>query len=216
MKVSLIVLALAAQAAAASPEFGGALWRSVFHDQPIAAATIERLSDTQRQRVRQYLERRRTLRVELGPVPTGGELGSIHEKKTRLARSAAALIDTPGIDQRAATYFREARISYEWEGLPDPPLAEAAYAEDALRKIPDTPLKPFLYVFLAHRYRSAFEGRDATDAERVTSARKYQTFLQRARAAEDPIFGWIADDLDARKFLYADIGKHPRDVLPVG
>ncbi len=47
-----------------------------------------------------------------------------------------------------------------------------------------------------------------------TSARKYRTFIERARSAEDPVYRAIADDMDRLPYLYIKSTNHPRDYAP--
>ena len=95
------------------------------------------------------------------------------------------------------------------------PLAEVRNAETFLRAVPDTALTPFAYLWIQHRQRAAFELETAGEA-RVRAARKYQTFLNRARAASVPLVASIAEAIDAQPFVYKDVAAHPRDVLPAG
>ena len=137
-------------------------------------------------------------------------------KKRVVERAIVALVEAPGIEEAAAAYARDARILYEWERRPESPLSEASAAEDFLKKAPSTPLAPYLYVFIAERQRAAFELMDVAThkADMNAAAKKYRTFMQRARAVDDPIFTVLADDMDRQPFLYAKSGFHPRDFDP--
>jgi hypothetical protein len=95
------------------------------------------------------------------------------------------------------------------------PLAEVRTAEAFLRARPDTPLTPYAYLWIQHRQRAAFE-LDTDAAARVRAARKYQTFLNRARASSLTMVVSIAEAIDAQPFVYRDVAAHPRDVLPAG
>jgi hypothetical protein len=95
------------------------------------------------------------------------------------------------------------------------PLAEVRSAETFLREQPETALRPFVYLFVLHRQRAAFELETDGDG-RVRAARKYQTFLSRARATSLPIVVSVAEAIDAQPFVYRDVAIHPRDVLPAG
>ena len=100
-------------------------------------------------------------------------------------------------------------------GDPQVPLAEVRNAEAFLRARPDTPLTPYAYLWIQHRQRAAFELETVSDA-RVRAARKYQTFLNRARASSVPLVVSLAEAIDAERFVYRDVAAHPRDVLPAG
>jgi hypothetical protein len=95
------------------------------------------------------------------------------------------------------------------------PLAEVRSAEAFLRAQPDTPLAPFAYLWIQHRQRAAFELESVPEA-RVRAARKYQTFLNRARASSVALVVSLAEAIDAQRSVYRDVAAHPRDVLPGG
>jgi hypothetical protein len=100
-------------------------------------------------------------------------------------------------------------------GDPQVPLAEVRNAEAFLRARPDTPLTPYAYLWIQHRQRAAFELETDTEA-RVRAARKYQTFLKRARASSVAMVVSLAEAIDAQPFVCRDVAAHPRDVLPAG
>ncbi len=95
-------------------------------------------------------------------------------------------------------------------------LEEADRAEGHLRIRRDSPLAGYLYAFLMTRHRMAFELQAARgDVEgQKASAKKYRAFLQRARAATDPLVVWLADDIDRQPFLVAATAAHPREFNP--
>jgi hypothetical protein len=92
--------------------------------------------------------------------------------------------------------------------------AQVAGIERFLREHPQTPLRTHAYLLIAGRQRAMFELESSQEA-RVRAARKYQTFLQRTRAAGEP-FTSLADALDRAAFVHRDAGLHPRNVLPAG
>jgi len=129
-----------------------------------------------------------------------------------LERALVCLVEAPRIAELAADYTRRARIFYEWEGLSSSPLAEGEFAEAYIVDHQDSPLVPYLNLFVAERMRSAFEllAGERDQAGMVAAAKRYRTFIDRARKA-DPMIGLVADDLDGLAFVYANVGKHPRD-----
>ena len=129
-----------------------------------------------------------------------------------LERALACLIETPGIATLATDYAAHARILYEWEGMSESPLQEAAYAEAYISENAESPLLPYLYLFVAERARYAFEMLEGEkNPERMTTqAARYGTFIARARSA-DPMVALVANDFDGLSFVYLNIGKHPRD-----
>jgi hypothetical protein len=94
------------------------------------------------------------------------------------------------------------------------PDAEAAEAESLLRDPANAPAAPFLYAYLAARYRLQLERapEDRPTLERL--AKKYRTMIERVRNSEDALFRLLADDLDNRQALTAGATRHPRQYLP--
>lgn len=203
-----------------TPDLGGKLYKSVFVQGPgeLKPADLANLPPEVRGRLERYLQRRAAFTSKL---PGGAETMNamaIEAKKRRVESGIVSLIDAPGIEQAALDYVQNAKIFYEWEGMPSGPLDEAAYAENVLKENPSTPLAPYLYLFIAHRERAAFETMNPVkDKDQMTAvARKYRTFMQRARAVADPIFRLLADDLDRQPQIYVKSENHPRNFGPEG
>lgn len=133
------------------------------------------------------------------------------EKQIQVERGIVSLIDTKGIENIAARYASSASISYEWEGMSDGPLGEANDAEHYLVANPQSPLKPYLILFLLHRYRIAFEclGFEKKPEKEAMASNKYHAYLKMAKSEEDPLIGLIASDIDRQKYLYIKTEKHP-------
>ena len=128
-----------------------------------------------------------------------------------IEQAIVALIEAPGIERMAADYVAAAPIHYEWKGMHDGPLEESAHAEALLAKDPSTPLAPWFSVFIAHRQRAAFEAYEVEKNQdgMKAAARKYRQFVERARAASDPIFPALIADLDRQPFVYIKTTTHP-------
>ena len=124
-----------------------------------------------------------------------------------------SLIEAPGIERSAADYVTAAPIHYEWKGMHDGPLEEANQAEALLQKDPGSPLAPWFAVFIAQRQRVAFETHavQKNEAGMKAAAKKYRTYVERARAAADPIFAVLMADLERQPYLYLKTTLHPRD-----
>jgi len=137
------------------------------------------------------------------------------------------------LQREAAAYARKATLAYEWEGYPDGPLAEAKSTEEYLRLHPATVLRPYLELFLLHRYRAAFEAAvyeiplAGTETPRASPARaaeiaagyaadqrlaaaKYREVWPRLAGATDPVVRAIADEIDGVAFVYLNVSAHPR------
>jgi hypothetical protein len=93
-------------------------------------------------------------------------------------------------------------------------VEEAARAEAMLRDRAHAVAAPYLYAYLAARYRLQFEkaGDDRPTLERL--AKKYRTMVERVRNSDDALFRVLADDLDNRPALSAGATRHPREYLP--
>ena len=119
----------------------------------------------------------------------------------------AAAIEGEGADAAAAAVAAAL-------GGANSPDDEATRAEAVLRDGAHVVAAPFLYAYLAARYRLQFEtvGDDRPTLERL--AKKYRTMIERVRNSEDALFRLLADDLDNRPSLTAGVTRHPREYLP--
>ena len=209
--------ALAQPPAGAAP-FGGRLYRSVFSSGPalIAADDLARAPAALRPRLQVYLDRRSAFRSLYKGAPESIQEVRTDAKKRAIERAIVSLVDAPDIAARAAHFVTAAPIASSWGRGPEGPLAEAAYAEDVLKRDPSSPLAPWLYLFIADRQRAAFElSASRTDAEGMkAAARKYRALAARARNAPDPIVAAIMDDMEALPHLYVESAAHPRDYNP--
>ena len=144
------------------------------------------LPTSDRLRVLAYIERKPTLAVD---------------------RQIVAAIETDGLEPVAAHVARRLASS---KG----PEAEAAEAEALLRDRANAAVAPFLYAYLAARYRMQLEQApdDRPALERL--AKKYRTMVDRVKNSEDALFRVLADDLDNRAALTSGATRHPRQHLP--
>jgi hypothetical protein len=144
------------------------------------------------------------------PLPPGPEAW-LQEKRAGLERECVALISAAGIEEAAASYARDAVILVEWEGFGSSPLAEAAYAEETLRGHPETPLRPYLTLFLAHRFRCAWEllGDGDHIRERDDAAVRYGVYLEAALHDADPLVRFVAAEIERRATLYDGAPRSP-------
>ena len=164
-----------------------------------------------RGRLMTYIERARNFHSKLKPLHSTPESKMKFAKLVQVEKGIVLLIDAKGIEVAAATYAKNAKIYMEWEGMCDGPIEEARYAEDYLIQNPSTPIKPYLMLFLIHRYRIAFECLDHENdnVRQDEVAAKYRKYQHMARAEKDPLIGLIADDIDKQNYLYIETKKHP-------
>jgi hypothetical protein len=216
----LTVITIAAQASFSHPDIDleGKLYKAVFTSGPgaLTSGDLAEVPEPLRPRLSTYLTRRSAFKSAYKGKAESFETAAIDGKKRVIERAIVSLVGSPGVEARAAEFVAAAPIAYEWEGMTAGPLKEAAYAEDVLKKDSSSALAPFLYVFIAQRQRAAFEaGGRQGDAEAMkAAAKKYRASMQRARAAQDPIFKLLADDLDRQPFVYLKSEQHPRDYNP--
>jgi hypothetical protein len=220
-----VVLALAATTllrsqapTVAAADLQGKLYRSVFSSGSgvLAPADVKALPDPVRGRLEKYLARRGAFKSNYKSEADSFERVRVDAKRRLVEQAIVSLIDAPGIERTAADYVSTAPIRYEWEGMPDGPLEEANHAEALLTKDPASPLAPWFHAFIAQRQRIAFETCEVqkNDEGMRAAAKKYRTFVERARAASDPIFGLLMADMERQPYLYLKTATHPRDYKP--
>jgi len=204
--IAAIALAVAQAPARPAIDFKGRLYRAVFVNGPdtLSSGDIALVSEPLRDRLSRFLKRRSSFTSLYESTPKDLVAAEADAKRRAVERGIVSLLEAPGIEQRAVAFVGAAPIKYEWEGDPAGPLDESAYAEHVLDLEPSTPLAPYLYLFIAQRQRAAAEAaeRAGNTAVAQTAAAKAKTFLQKARAVPDPIFGLIADDFEKVPFVY--------------
>lgn len=204
--------------------FLGALAAASPHPRPILFGTVFEALDGSDARADEGLAgevrtRIENLRVRAGafrsrlpsdPLPPGPEAW-LREKRMGLERECVALVTAAGIEEAAASYARDAVILVEWEGFGSSPLAEAVYAEEYLRGHPATPLRPYLTLFLAHRFRCAWELLEdgAHAAERDDAATRYGVHLDAALHDSDRLVRFVAAEIEKRAALYGGAPRSP-------
>jgi hypothetical protein len=220
--IALLSVATLAQAPSSTTkiDLGGKLYRAVFISGPgtLASGDLAAVPEPARGRLSTFLIRRSAFSSAYESKPEDADAVQRDAKRRVIERAMVSLIDVPNIETQAVEFVKAAPIAYEWEGRVEGPLAESAYAEDVLKKTPKAAIAPFLYVFVAQRQRAAFEAAERVGDEKSMkeTASKYRDFLGRARAASDPIFKLLADDLDQVPFVYTKSEKHPRDYNSAG
>jgi len=156
-----------------------------------------------------YLERRETLAYR---VTAAG--GGVDAERQRIALEIAATIDAQGIEEVAHAIAASLGTGSGGATPIDDPVSGAAWAEALVRDRTHAPAQPWLYAFLASRYRLQFEqaAEDRALLERL--AKKYKTMLDRVRGGGNPVYVLLADDMDNRASLLPGLTRHPRQYLP--
>jgi len=202
-------------------DFGGALYRAVFfHQSQPVSLPVPGLPPEVAARITRFNEKNQAFRSRLA-TPEGSQAGPELwqlEKRRQVERAIAVMLEAKDLQQLAADYAQKAVIYYEWEGRAENPLREAGFAEDYLRRQPHTPLKPYLYLFLAQRYRCAAEilSREYRTGPQKEARQKYLDYLKLAGQEPDPLIGLIAADLNAQPYLYFQAQPLPTAPRPEG
>jgi hypothetical protein len=199
----------------AAIDLQGKLYRSVFSSGSgvLAPADVKALPEPLRGRLDTYLTRRAAFKSNYKSEANSFEQVRVDAKRRLLEQAIVSLIDAPGIERSAADYVATAPIHYEWKGLQDGPLEESSHAEAILAKEPSSSMAPWFAAFIAQRQRVAFEtfALQKDDAGMKATAKKYRTFADRAKAADDPIYAALIADMERQPYLYMKGAPNPRD-----
>ena len=128
----------------------------------------------------------------------------------RLEQEIASVVERPGMEQ-VAHAIAWSQGPY---GVTTDVQEESAWAESLVRDPANALAAPYLYAFLASRYRMQFERAEEDRPALERLAKKYKTMLDRVRNAGDPLFILLADDLDNQPRLSPSATRHPRQYLP--
>jgi hypothetical protein len=193
----------------APPSVAGRLAGAVLlGEAPLTTSDIPKnLRPSDLARLQTYLERWKAFKTRQGHIAGSPETW---KRRERLEREIASVVERPGIEQ-VAHAIAWSRGPY---GVTTDVQEESAWAESLVRDPANALAAPYLYAFLASRYRMQFEraAEDRPALERL--AKKYKTMLERVRNAGDPLFRLLADDLDNLERLSPSATRHPRQYLP--
>ena len=158
-----------------------------------------------------------------------GESRVVFDARQRIELAAFPIGQGRKTGEDAAELARNVTVSYEWEGYPDGPMAEARSAEAYLRAHPDSSVKDYVQLLLMHRFRCAFEAaeRSIPEAETVMRSRReewvkemsttqreaavgYRSAWDRVKDSPDHAVVAIANDIDRARYLYVPSIDHPR------
>ena len=195
-----------------TPSFDGRLTVAVLlGGPPLTARDLPaKLPETDRLRLETYLERWKAFKP--AEPPSGySEPWARRERRERLEREIVATAGPQGIEQVAQGI---AWSEGAYAASPFDPLAEGNWAERLVRDPANAAAAPYLYAFLASRYRMQFERAEEDRPALERLAKKYKTMLDRVRNAGDPLFILLADDLDNQPRLSPSATRHPRQYLP--
>ncbi len=198
-------------APAPAPPVGGFFVGAVLlNEQPLAESDLPNgMSMADRLIAVTYMERRQALSARI--TSTGGRGDA---ERQRVAIEIAATIDVEGIEATANAIAASLGPTAAAATSAGDPHWGASWAEGLVRDTQHAAALPWLYAFLASRYRLQFEqaAEDRPLLERL--AKKYKTMLDRVRSGGNPTFVLLATDMDNRVSLLPGVTRHPRQYLP--
>jgi hypothetical protein len=129
----------------------------------------------------------------------------VFQAQAGMERSIVSL-NRQEVGNEAAAFVLLDPICYEWEGRSECPLQEAHFVEKYLLTFSETRLKPYLVIFLMHRYKSASECIDILSSEEARShiELKYQEYFTMAKSCNDPFITYLANAIDQAPYAYTD------------
>jgi hypothetical protein len=141
-------------------------------------------------------------RLRSWKAPAGPEQAGKARRRNLESQMAALLGETAR--QEAKAFASALPLSVEWEGMSEGPLDEAEFARQWLERYPDTPLRPFLHLFMAHRLRAGYEASVRERAKGLTPilAVRYREHLAAARGSANPLIACIVGDLETQPHVY--------------
>jgi hypothetical protein len=131
---------------------------------------------------------------------------SVSMKYRALETVLAGLFDDPAARTAATDFVPRARLSYEWEGSADGPLAEASAADQFLAAQPEAPITPYLNLFAGHRTlcAAASNDLDPTTERPVALLQKAIAHLKQAAAAGHPLITVVSEHLRRTRQCFGD------------
>jgi hypothetical protein len=200
------------------------------------------LPDKVKTRIKEY--RQRLKEYKENDVPAFSNLDFYQKVVLRDRREMEkiiySLINMPEIEKYAKDFSNAVQISYEWEGASGPPLGEADSAKEYLTKNPNTPVRPYIDLFLIYRYGIGYslllnERKQDHEMEKTVDPRmnhtavlnnikvtekelkevpeKYRKYLNEALNSSDPLVQAIADDED--RCIFNEYKNHPLKSKPL-
>jgi hypothetical protein len=128
---------------------------------------------------------------------------AVRARRRNLQEQIVVLIGRPA-EAEAGTFAAAVPLYLEWEGLSEGPLDEAEFARQWLHRYPETFLRPFLHLFIAHRLRAGYEAARRESAKGLWPilAERYKKEIAIARSSTNKRVACIAIDLEAQSHVY--------------
>lgn len=136
--------------------------------------------------------------------PSGPEDALKYRRKNLEEQVVVVLGDEAGAE--AKVFSRAVPLCVEWEGMSENPVDEANFVDNWLQKRSGTPIKPFLYLFKAHRLRAGYECAKAGHEKGLWPilAVRYKKALEKALSFNNPLISCIAKDMEAQPYVYLE------------
>ena len=193
-------------------DFHSELYKSIFYGWEQPKIDTSGLSSILKRKICKFMERYSNFQSRIPkPQDLSFPHDAIYNKRMNIERAIVSLIDTEDIRDLAAEYAANAVVYYEWESMSDGPFEEGRYAEEYLNEDYTTSLKPYLVLFIAHRYRCAYEciiANNETKWKNYTELR-YGYYLHAAKSYPDLLINLIAEDMGRERFFYIPDGERP-------
>ena len=186
---------------------GSLLWWSTFYAKD---AALPGLPAEVRQSYGEFRARRLAFRSRLRrPTDRDFPVQAAFDKKQALERTVYALFPRKGIERIAAAFAEDVSPAYEWEGFSGGPLTDLHGAERFLARSPETPIRSYAMLLIAHRSLCALDAlkyefkpdREDSDWNVAQQARLpgvYARALEEATHSEHPLVRYVARDLERR------------------
>lgn len=172
---------------------------------PAKALDLEKYPPSGRPCVKKYLDAVGLDTPILTFTPPATAEEAVLERRRNLAEQIVIVLGEP-IRSEAEAFALAVPLMGEWEGMSEGPVDEANFVDNWIDKRPGTVIRPFLYLFKAHRLRAGYEAAKACHEKGLWPilAKRYREALNRARSSGNPLLSCIADDLEAQAHVYLE------------
>jgi hypothetical protein len=173
----------------------------LFANFPLSSLSPDVYTENRRSCAEDYLAA--AIPLFAGEKDTSSEDDRITLRRWRLERHIKTILGMASKDD-AEKFAAGVPLGLEWEGMSEGPMMEADYAEQWLNGYPNSPIKPFLHLFAAHRFRAAYEAASREHAKGLIPiiAAKYRIHVQEAQSSGNPMIICLAGEMDALPYVY--------------
>lgn len=174
----------------------------LFGVRPICELDLSRYPEARRSCVAAYLKTvpKASPLQQCSPPPAQAQMLAFRRKHLE-EQMVVLLGETARRD--AKRFARAVPLYLEWEGMSEGPLEEADLASQWLDKYPESPICPFLHLFMAHRLRAGFEASTKEFGKGLPPvlAAQYHKHLNEALKSPNPLIQCVAKDLEEQPYV---------------